>query len=141
MAADSRSPRDGKHLEVLGYYNPLPGWVTLLPSFLSSRVPSISPLRLTDPFIYRLKDHFLLLLLACLLVTEYLMKDGSFFLAVVCREGWRQEDGPEIRPGEVSFTCLNLGLLKLLLDLVQNLTPISSVKHFRTKRGIGSRSI
>ncbi|GFY80466.1 ribosomal protein S16 family protein [Actinidia rufa] len=25
MAADSRSPRDGKHLEVLGYYNPLPG--------------------------------------------------------------------------------------------------------------------
>ncbi|XP_016554653.1 30S ribosomal protein S16-2, chloroplastic/mitochondrial isoform X2 [Capsicum annuum] len=24
MAADSRSPRDGKHLEVLGYYNPLP---------------------------------------------------------------------------------------------------------------------
>uniref|UniRef100_A0A452ZQ82 30S ribosomal protein S16 n=1 Tax=Aegilops tauschii subsp. strangulata TaxID=200361 RepID=A0A452ZQ82_AEGTS len=23
-AADSRSPRDGKHLEVLGYYNPLP---------------------------------------------------------------------------------------------------------------------
>ncbi|KAL6521177.1 hypothetical protein OROGR_017746 [Orobanche gracilis] len=25
MAADSRSPRDGKHLEVLGYYNPLSG--------------------------------------------------------------------------------------------------------------------
>ncbi|XP_019197633.1 PREDICTED: 30S ribosomal protein S16-2, chloroplastic/mitochondrial-like isoform X1 [Ipomoea nil] len=25
MAADGRSPRDGKHLEVLGYYNPLPG--------------------------------------------------------------------------------------------------------------------
>ncbi|THG03277.1 hypothetical protein TEA_028374 [Camellia sinensis var. sinensis] len=25
MAADNRSPRDGKHLEVLGYYNPLPG--------------------------------------------------------------------------------------------------------------------
>ncbi|XP_054815858.1 30S ribosomal protein S16-2, chloroplastic/mitochondrial-like [Prosopis cineraria] len=25
MAADSRSPRDGKQLEVLGYYNPLPG--------------------------------------------------------------------------------------------------------------------
>ncbi|KAK7318157.1 hypothetical protein RJT34_02856 [Clitoria ternatea] len=25
MAADSRSPRDGKHLEVLGYDNPLPG--------------------------------------------------------------------------------------------------------------------
>ncbi|KAK6941352.1 Ribosomal protein S16, partial [Dillenia turbinata] len=25
MAADSRSPRDGKHLEVLGYYNPVPG--------------------------------------------------------------------------------------------------------------------
>ncbi|CAA7409321.1 unnamed protein product [Spirodela intermedia] len=25
MAADSRSPRDGKHLEILGYYNPLPG--------------------------------------------------------------------------------------------------------------------
>ncbi|KAI3963708.1 hypothetical protein MKW98_021948 [Papaver atlanticum] len=25
LAADSRSPRDGKHLEVLGYYNPLPG--------------------------------------------------------------------------------------------------------------------
>ncbi|KAI7989532.1 hypothetical protein LOK49_LG13G00831 [Camellia lanceoleosa] len=25
MAADSRSSRDGKHLEVLGYYNPLPG--------------------------------------------------------------------------------------------------------------------
>ncbi|CAO2202571.1 unnamed protein product [Urochloa humidicola] len=25
MAADSRSPRDGKHLEVLGYYDPLPG--------------------------------------------------------------------------------------------------------------------
>uniref|UniRef100_A0A7N0TWW4 Ribosomal protein S16 n=1 Tax=Kalanchoe fedtschenkoi TaxID=63787 RepID=A0A7N0TWW4_KALFE len=24
-AADSRCPRDGKHLEVLGYYNPLPG--------------------------------------------------------------------------------------------------------------------
>ncbi|CAA0830430.1 Ribosomal protein S16 family protein [Striga hermonthica] len=24
-AADSRSPRDGKQLEVLGYYNPLPG--------------------------------------------------------------------------------------------------------------------
>jgi ribosomal protein S16 len=46
MAADSRSPRDGKHLEVLGYYNPLPGWVTLLPSFLSSRVPSISPLKI-----------------------------------------------------------------------------------------------
>ncbi|KAK9071218.1 hypothetical protein SSX86_009786 [Deinandra increscens subsp. villosa] len=23
-AADSRSPRDGKHIEVLGYYNPLP---------------------------------------------------------------------------------------------------------------------
>jgi small subunit ribosomal protein S16 len=23
MAADNRSPRDGKHLEVLGYYNPL----------------------------------------------------------------------------------------------------------------------
>ena len=33
MAADSRSPRDGKHLEVLGYYNPLPGtvlWVTFI---------------------------------------------------------------------------------------------------------------
>jgi ribosomal protein S16 len=27
MAADSRSPRDGNHLEVLGYYNPLPGMV------------------------------------------------------------------------------------------------------------------
>ncbi|KAJ0724116.1 putative ribosomal protein S16 [Helianthus annuus] len=27
MAADSRSPRDGKHIEVLGYYNPLPGQV------------------------------------------------------------------------------------------------------------------
>lgn len=25
IAADSRSPRDGKHLEILGYYNPLPG--------------------------------------------------------------------------------------------------------------------
>ncbi|KAJ8472233.1 hypothetical protein OPV22_026576 [Ensete ventricosum] len=25
MAADSRSKRDGRHLEVLGYYNPLPG--------------------------------------------------------------------------------------------------------------------
>ncbi|CAN6452713.1 unnamed protein product [Victoria cruziana] len=25
MAADSRCKRDGKHLEVLGYYNPLPG--------------------------------------------------------------------------------------------------------------------
>lgn len=25
MAADSRSPRDGKHLEILGYYNPIPG--------------------------------------------------------------------------------------------------------------------
>ncbi|KAL8129768.1 hypothetical protein V2J09_018923 [Rumex salicifolius] len=25
MAANSRSKRDGKHLEVLGYYNPLPG--------------------------------------------------------------------------------------------------------------------
>ncbi|KAL6560258.1 hypothetical protein OROHE_006265 [Orobanche hederae] len=25
MAVDSRSPRDDKHLEVLGYYNPLPG--------------------------------------------------------------------------------------------------------------------
>jgi len=24
VAADSRAPRDGKHLEVLGYYNPLP---------------------------------------------------------------------------------------------------------------------
>lgn len=24
VAADSRSPRDGKHLDVLGYYNPLP---------------------------------------------------------------------------------------------------------------------
>ncbi|RRT40612.1 hypothetical protein B296_00058418 [Ensete ventricosum] len=24
MAADSRSKRDGRHLEVLGYYNPLP---------------------------------------------------------------------------------------------------------------------
>lgn len=28
MAADSRSPRDGKHLEVLGYYNPLPGFLS-----------------------------------------------------------------------------------------------------------------
>ncbi|KAL0915680.1 hypothetical protein M5K25_016117 [Dendrobium thyrsiflorum] len=32
MAADSRSPRDGRHLEVLGYYNPLPAelsfWVS-----------------------------------------------------------------------------------------------------------------
>lgn len=26
MAADSRSPRDGKHMEVLIYYNPLPGY-------------------------------------------------------------------------------------------------------------------
>ncbi|KAE8682580.1 Nucleosome assembly protein 1,2 isoform 1 [Hibiscus syriacus] len=25
MAANGRSPTDGKHLEVLGYYNPLPG--------------------------------------------------------------------------------------------------------------------
>ncbi|MFS7989089.1 putative ribosomal protein S16 [Helianthus anomalus] len=25
VAADRRSPRDGKHIEVLGYYNPLPG--------------------------------------------------------------------------------------------------------------------
>lgn len=25
IAADSRSPRDGKHLEKLGYYHPLPG--------------------------------------------------------------------------------------------------------------------
>ncbi|KAF7846802.1 hypothetical protein BT93_L3715 [Corymbia citriodora subsp. variegata] len=32
MAADSRSPRDGKHLEVLGYYNPLPGILLPLPS-------------------------------------------------------------------------------------------------------------
>ena len=29
MAANSRSPRDGKHLEVLGYYNPLPGLLLL----------------------------------------------------------------------------------------------------------------
>ena len=28
MAADSRSRRDGKHLEVLGYYDPLPGTVS-----------------------------------------------------------------------------------------------------------------
>ena len=33
MAADSRSPRDGKHLEVLGYYNPLPGINNVLISF------------------------------------------------------------------------------------------------------------
>ncbi|GMI99370.1 hypothetical protein like AT5G56940 [Hibiscus trionum] len=25
MSADNRSPRERKHLEVLGYYNPLPG--------------------------------------------------------------------------------------------------------------------
>ncbi|XP_024401072.1 small ribosomal subunit protein bS16m/bS16c [Physcomitrium patens] len=25
FVADSRSPRDGKHLEVVGHYNPLPG--------------------------------------------------------------------------------------------------------------------
>ncbi|XP_074275331.1 small ribosomal subunit protein bS16m/bS16c [Silene latifolia] len=25
IAADVRSPRDGKHLEILGHYNPLPG--------------------------------------------------------------------------------------------------------------------
>ncbi|KAJ7565006.1 hypothetical protein O6H91_02G044100 [Diphasiastrum complanatum] len=25
FAADSRAPRDGKHLEVVGFYNPLPG--------------------------------------------------------------------------------------------------------------------
>jgi ribosomal protein S16 len=29
MAADSRSPRDGNHIEALGYYNPLPGTVLL----------------------------------------------------------------------------------------------------------------
>ncbi|KAM3360744.1 30S ribosomal protein S16-2, chloroplastic/mitochondrial isoform X1 [Capsicum galapagoense] len=39
MAADSRSPRDGKHLEVLGYYNPLPVkprvyWKQLLSTFM-----------------------------------------------------------------------------------------------------------
>ena len=28
MAADNRSRRDGKHLEVLGYYDPLPGTVS-----------------------------------------------------------------------------------------------------------------
>ena len=26
MTANSRSPRDSNHLEVLGYYNPLPGY-------------------------------------------------------------------------------------------------------------------
>ncbi|KAB2061183.1 hypothetical protein E1A91_A10G070900v1 [Gossypium mustelinum] len=31
MAANSRSPRDGKHLEVLGYYNPLSGLLPLSP--------------------------------------------------------------------------------------------------------------
>lgn len=40
MAADSRSPRDGKHLEVLGYYNPLPG--ALLSTYLSSTCPFFS---------------------------------------------------------------------------------------------------
>lgn len=35
MAADSRSPRDGKHLEVLGYYNPLPGAALDLHSVLT----------------------------------------------------------------------------------------------------------
>ncbi|KAI8560254.1 hypothetical protein RHMOL_Rhmol04G0241300 [Rhododendron molle] len=29
MAADSRSPRDDRLLEVLGYYNPLPGKLPL----------------------------------------------------------------------------------------------------------------
>lgn len=33
MAANSRSPRDGKHLEVLGYYNPLPGLFSFHYSF------------------------------------------------------------------------------------------------------------
>ena len=37
MAADSRSPRDGKHLEVLGYYNPLPGSLSPSVSELSTR--------------------------------------------------------------------------------------------------------
>jgi small subunit ribosomal protein S16 len=37
MAADSRSPRDGKHLEVLGYYNPLPGQ-SLFPSRICVRL-------------------------------------------------------------------------------------------------------
>lgn len=36
MAADSRSPRDGKHLEVLGYYNPLPGSLSPSVSELST---------------------------------------------------------------------------------------------------------
>ncbi|CAN1344355.1 30S ribosomal protein S16-2, chloroplastic/mitochondrial [Linum perenne] len=41
MAADSRSPRDGKHLEVLGYYNPLPGTTFSLCPLYQNSNPAI----------------------------------------------------------------------------------------------------
>jgi ribosomal protein S16 len=47
MAADSRSPRDGKHLEVLGYYNPLPGEIP--PPRFPTRSVHVAPWR---PLIY-----------------------------------------------------------------------------------------
>lgn len=34
VAASSRSPWDGKHLDILGYYNPLPGFIHVFLHFL-----------------------------------------------------------------------------------------------------------
>ena len=35
FVADSRCPRDGRHLEVVGHYDPLPGALGVAPSRLS----------------------------------------------------------------------------------------------------------
>lgn len=36
FAADGRSPRDGKHIEILGHFDPVPG-VTLQPAYMGLR--------------------------------------------------------------------------------------------------------
>ncbi len=40
FVADSRAPRDGKHIEVVGHYNPLPGTCLSVCSFYLLSLPS-----------------------------------------------------------------------------------------------------
>lgn len=51
------------------------------------------------------------------------------YLAAVCREGWWQEDGSEIRPGEVRFTCLPFVFFVYYFSGILCIAAITATKY------------
>lgn len=64
FVADSRAPRDGKHLEVVGHYDPLPGEEACI--FLFSSAIQFPILALHYPF-----QHLMLLRFTCNLLADW----------------------------------------------------------------------